>query len=291
MYSVRFNQINPDIKGIYNVNVIPELCFQDERYFYTSRLLLFQHGNGVFKFQNNTYHIRPGCVLYIPAMERYMTAIHEELNIVHLCFDFVPCHTATEIRLQPVLNDAMLNSELLRDSIQIEDAPVFQTAFMMEDFPNIVDITVQLLKEYNNRLHGYTLRCRAMLMDMLVTLLRMAISPDHTQVRLAATEDILEYIRNNCDSALDRKELSRIFHYHPNHINRLVQQATGMTLHQFILHTRIHRAQILLASTALPITQIAQQLSFYDSSHFSAVFQKYSGMIPSEYRKISQKMY
>lgn len=71
---------------------------------------------------------------------------------------------------------------------------------------------------------------------------------------------------------------------HPNYINRLIRRATGMSLHQYIIKTRMQKAKELLAFSTLSIAEIAQSLCFYDSSHFSATFQKHTGVTPSFFR-------
>ena len=103
-----------------------------------------------------------------------------------------------------------------------------------------------------------------------------------------AAAEILSYIRNHCGEKLDRERLGAVFHYHPAHLNRLVRRYTGMTTHRYILYVRVRRAEYLLSTTDMPVTEIAHQLMFYDSSHFAAVFQRETGMPPGEYRRMAR---
>lgn len=70
-----------------------------------------------------------------------------------------------------------------------------------------------------------------------------------------------------------------------SYLSGLFRQETGMTLTDYINHTRIRQALILLNTTGLPVGAIAARCGFPDSSYFSRIFKKYQGKTPREYRK------
>src|SRR5262249_1585019 len=53
-------------------------------------------------------------------------------------------------------------------------------------------------------------------------------------------------------------------HYSPYHFARLFHQTTGESPHQFVLRSRIARAQHLLEATTLPLARIAGDCGFAD---------------------------
>lgn len=59
----------------------------------------------------------------------------------------------------------------------------------------------------------------------------------------------------------------------------------GTTFHCFITEKRISEAKFLLKNSEMNCTEIANQLSFSDSAHFSKIFKKVTGMKPKEYQK------
>ena len=50
---------------------------------------------------------------------------------------------------------------------------------------------------------------------------------------------------------------------------------------------RISRAQLMLASTQMPVQRIATELDFNQVNYFSRVFRAHTGLSPSEYRRQS----
>jgi len=89
MLTVHFSDINPDVKGIYLTKVSHKYIAENNKYFHSSRIMLFLKGHGKFDFSGNIIHTSPGCALFIPAMERYCTEFRDDQQILQICFDFV----------------------------------------------------------------------------------------------------------------------------------------------------------------------------------------------------------
>jgi AraC family transcriptional regulator len=58
----------------------------------------------------------------------------------------------------------------------------------------------------------------------------------------------------------------------------------GMTPHQYVLRTRLHRAALLLRRTDQPVAGIAFDCGFGDLSTFNRRFRRVMGASPSDYR-------
>ena len=292
MINVHFSDINPDVKGIYMTMVRHDTVRNGEKYFNSDRIMLFLKGNAIFRFSDAELRTSPCCALFIPSMTKYTTEFFDDQLILQICFDFVhyrdDVFSNTRFRALPAeLYDTDTNTA---EDILIDDNLLFMQPFLVK---NITDASLRsdsFMNEYRGKRNGYRLRVKSMLLDLLVSMQRLSEESDTERDR-STVDRILSYINEHCDGKLAREELSRIFHYHPGHINRLVMSATGMTLHKYIIEAKLHRAESLLTNTNMPITQIAMQLSFYDSSHFSQIFQKYKGVSPSEYRNMSRRLY
>jgi two-component system response regulator YesN len=62
------------------------------------------------------------------------------------------------------------------------------------------------------------------------------------------------------------------------------QKRTGLTIHQYILQTRIQKAKEMLANTNSPLKVIAFRTGFSDESYFCKVFKKFEETSPIEFR-------
>jgi AraC family transcriptional regulator len=70
----------------------------------------------------------------------------------------------------------------------------------------------------------------------------------------------------------------------PSHLCRVFRRATNLTPHQFVLKTRLERAQQLLSQSDAPMNSIAELLGFSSQSSFNRAFRKFTGETPSFYR-------
>lgn len=91
-------------------------------------------------------------------------------------------------------------------------------------------------------------------------------------------------IELHANGPLPLPALARAVHMSPYHFLRTFQQIAGMTPHQFILRTRLHRAAVRVRRTDDPIAAIAYDAGFNDLSTFNRRFRRLIGVRPSAYR-------
>lgn len=63
----------------------------------------------------------------------------------------------------------------------------------------------------------------------------------------------------------------------------------GCTLTDYVQQRRMSQAETLLANTDIPIGQVAQIVGYSKASRFSELFRKSTGILPSEFRKMTRK--
>ncbi len=70
-----------------------------------------------------------------------------------------------------------------------------------------------------------------------------------------------------------------------DHLARLFKADTGWTPKEYLQRRRIHQAMALLLDPRKNLTEIAYDLGYADSAHFSRSFRKVRGQSPSDYRR------
>lgn len=98
-------------------------------------------------------------------------------------------------------------------------------------------------------------------------------------------ESICDYIHRNLQHSLSVSDISKALGLSQRSIYRCARQY-GMTISEYINLCRIHKSCQMLQLSEKPITEIAIDLGFSDSSHFAAVFKRHMGCTPSEYKLI-----
>ena len=68
-------------------------------------------------------------------------------------------------------------------------------------------------------------------------------------------------------------------------LERTFKRQLGISPGQYVGYCRTHRARQLLATSTLPLADVALECGYYDQPHFSHVFQKSTFETPAEYRK------
>jgi AraC-like DNA-binding protein len=99
-----------------------------------------------------------------------------------------------------------------------------------------------------------------------------------------ALKRVEEYIATHLDSALDVHELAALVHLSSFHFIRLFHKSVGLTPRKYVIQSRVMRARELLATTDLPLTEIALATGFSDQSHFSRRFHELVGVPPRAFR-------
>lgn len=290
MRQISFSDINPDVKGVLESIVsVNENTLHYSKRSYTHRLMIVRKGSCRFHMRGRTLDCETGCVLYFPPFETYTTEfLSDSFEVVNIFFDFIPYRGDSTVYTDIIIGDDY-KSEFMGEKLSFSDMNLFEAPFLVSGIADAVEKASIVSRELRERRNCYKLRCRAILLETLVLMYRRASAPEKSDGE-TPVDLILTYINDNCERKLDRESLGRELNYHPSHINRLVYSATGMTLHRYIIDTKIRRAGRLLSATDLTVTEIAQRLSFYDSSHFASVFSSVTGTSPSDYRKASREL-
>lgn len=94
-----------------------------------------------------------------------------------------------------------------------------------------------------------------------------------------------DYIDTHPENELTLAMLAKRVGYTENYLARKFKAEIGIPINAYVRKARIHRAKMLLSSTAMSIQEIADGLHFCSRSYFAEAFQKETGMTPTEYRE------
>ena len=80
------------------------------------------------------------------------------------------------------------------------------------------------------------------------------------------------------------EHLAQTVAMHPRTLQRRFKEATGLTTTEYIQAARIAKARVALELTNEPVARISRNVGYLDVSNFRRLFQRATGVTPSEYR-------
>lgn len=107
-------------------------------------------------------------------------------------------------------------------------------------------------------------------------------SKDHEEYDYHNIEKIVNKEKFKTNFSL--KKLSELLGYNSNYLSGVFKKHYGMTFQDYLIHTRIEQAKLLLLSTELKNYEIAEAVGFTDVNYFGSRFKKIVGMSPKQYK-------
>ncbi len=96
---------------------------------------------------------------------------------------------------------------------------------------------------------------------------------------------LVSVIEDRLTEDLGLAELASEVGMSQSHFASLFRLSTGLSPHQYIVQRRVERAQSLLQSTTLSISDIAAAVGFYDQSHLTRHMRRILGITPKYVRE------
>lgn len=101
-----------------------------------------------------------------------------------------------------------------------------------------------------------------------------------------AISQIHSYIENHFSEDITLATVSQHVHLSSYYISKLFKKATGQNFVDYLTSVRMEKAMSLLSSPETRVYEVAEQVGYKSTKHFSQVFRSYTGKTPSEYRQI-----
>jgi len=96
---------------------------------------------------------------------------------------------------------------------------------------------------------------------------------------------VLQYIAENYRSDLSLQGVADEFQISLSHMSRVFKEETNQTFSDYVLEFRMNKAKEWLVHTAMPIKEIASELSYANVTNFTRAFKQFFGIPPGKYRE------
>lgn len=239
-------------------------------------------GERHYFIKNQIFNIHKGDIVLINELELHRTTASRTPTysrvLVHFRKSFLTefLEKIRDIDLGP----------LLTESYSVTSVP-------LKDQDQVDHLFFSIKEEDEEKRTGYESRIKLLLLDLFVYITRSAekhgtqempfYSPIQEKILKAA-----QYIDRHYAEKLTLNDLAARFSISRYYFCRTFKEITGFYLIEYINSIRIKEAQQLLLKTDRPVIDIALQVGFQNSTHFSRIFHSLLGDSPSGYRRRAQ---
>ena len=152
----------------------------------------------------------------------------------------------------------------------------------------LIELFNTLSRNENDGSYGSDLKQVSSLLELLAYMASiMNVSQVNETVRnkdFLRIAPILDYIQENLTESLTLDQISAKFFISKHYLCRIFKSATGFSVMEYIIHSRILRARQLLQE-GVSVQQAGELSGFSDNSHFIRTFGNLTGISPGRYAK------
>ncbi|MBQ7900524.1 MAG: helix-turn-helix transcriptional regulator [Clostridia bacterium] len=240
------------------------------QYFY--RIMVFIYGAATIVLDTGHIVCKKNDILYLlPDTPYRILDTHGGFAVINIYFDYLGnTQTPEELAYKNIYQNEF-DPMLCPKRYDFTDFPKLNEVYVIHNDTEIVDLSFKILKEYEKE-DPSSRRLISLLMSCIIE--KMCLHKDNPGRKNDKYQQIINYIKENAHLKITAEDLEERFHYHKNHINRIVKSETGMNLKSFILKTKIDLADKLFEDADMSVTEIANYLNFFDASHFLKIYKR-----------------
>ncbi|MFP4697825.1 MAG: AraC family transcriptional regulator [Eubacteriales bacterium] len=236
-----------------------------ERSHLASYLLIYVlSGKGTLKYQNKTYSIKKGNLIWIDCMlpHYYDSFSKEPLEILWVHFNGSTTKGYYEqfSRLSPPINTPSEGSKIKK-------------------------MLKEMLKLHQNNSMQKELLCSNYLLTCMVEILTDLGPSRETQSYPELIRDVNRYIDNHFNEKITLDFLAQKFGVSKYYLIRLFKKYTDFSPIDYLITRRITYAKELLRFTNMSVTEISNAVGIENISHFIKLFKEREELTPLSYKK------
>ena len=152
----------------------------------------------------------------------------------------------------------------------------------------VIELFQALERNKNDGSFGSDVRQMVALLNLLIRVaptLNVATAGESIQNKdFLRVSPILDYIRDNLDQPLTLDQIAGQFYISKHYLCRIFKAATGFSVMEYIIYSRVLRARQLLQE-GVSVQQAGELSGFSDNSHFIRTFGHLTGLTPGRYAK------
>jgi AraC-like DNA-binding protein len=242
-------------------------------------IYFFHEGSGCFVIEEHIYPLTGNDMILIGPLESHKSSPNLQMPSTRTAVHFLP---------------SMLDNDALERFLEIFGPanPHRHLRPSGDRLNRILYLLERLNEEYATHHSDDLLALRIYLNELLLEIHRLAVSDSgHGQEAIARNtispkiEEAVKYLSKHFTEDIPLEKLAQDLYMNPYYLCHLFKRTLGLTITDFVIHTRIHHAKRLLSSTNMSVSEISDAVGFNSFSYFGRAFKKIVGTTPRAFRK------
>lgn len=241
-----------------------------------NELYFLNSGKRRYFINNSIYDVVPGNLVIIPK-----GVLHKTTSVDYKAgFDRHGVYFDDEIikKLKLHLDEKLINAFLKSECLILPEAIAKSIRRQFE----LMNAEKETNDTYSKAFIENSLCCIILLAMRHGTKKALKQGEDFGQMQKA-----ISYINEHYAEDITLKSVARILLMEETYFSKKFKQLTGLGFKEFLIQTRIKKAEELLATEIdMEISKISEKCGFSSSNYFGDAFKKINGISPRQYRKL-----
>ncbi|MFC5531282.1 AraC family transcriptional regulator [Cohnella yongneupensis] len=146
----------------------------------------------------------------------------------------------------------------------------------------------QILKEAIGKESGYELAVNLLIKRLLLILIRndtRGLLADQDRVERIRLKPVLDFVESNIDGRIAVEDACKLANMSYYYFVKFFKKIMGQSFTEYVNFRKIKRAELLLLTRDLSVTEVGDQIGMANMAHFYKMFKRFNGCSPKEFQR------
>lgn len=146
----------------------------------------------------------------------------------------------------------------------------------------------QILKEAIEKESGYELAVNLLIKKLLLILIRndnRGLLADQDRVERIRLKPVLDFVESSIDDRIAVEDACKLANMSYYYFVKFFKKIMGMSFTEYVNFRKIKRAEQLLLTRDLSVTEVGDQIGMANMAHFYKMFKRFNGCSPKEFQR------
>ncbi|WP_276354226.1 helix-turn-helix transcriptional regulator [Cohnella caldifontis] len=242
-------------------------------------LLLVQRGRLSIDLDGETFEMAAGDVVILGSSQLHGDRSHGELvDYIVLQFDLQSFFDQSTIPYLQYFNETKV--------------PLSAMNYIFRENPQArseaADCIREILEEAQRKESGYELAVNMLIKKLLLILIRSdskGLLAGQDRVERIRLKPVLDYVEARIDDRLAIEEVCGLANMSYYYFVKFFKKVMGMSFTEYVNFRKIKRAEQLLLTLDLSVSEVGERIGMSNMAHFYKTFKRFSGCSPKEFQR------